>query len=201
MLCCYARRLVGRRCMYGSRSESLWSKTHPPFRRRRRRSPVRDHFVRDGSAPPALTSVVSDDRRFGRVVDKDDDGSPSQSVSNFDRVATSSSCSSSLLVSVFVVVLLLPKLPAQVRVPPRFRVGVIIILHCDAATIIALPILPPNEQRADVDHRHRHRRDRRTPERRREPSRRRRGRRCRIRRTPPPPSPPTPLLTRYRSES
>jgi hypothetical protein len=62
---------------------------HPPFRRRRRRPPVRDRFVRDGSAPPALAAVVSGDRRFGRAVDNDDDGSPLQSVSNFDRVATS----------------------------------------------------------------------------------------------------------------
>ena len=67
-------------------------------------------------------------------------GSPSQSVSNFDRVATSSSCSSSLLVSVFVVVLLLPKRPAQARVPPCFRDGVVVILRRDAAAVVALPV-------------------------------------------------------------
>jgi len=126
-------------------------------------SPVRDCFVRDGSAPPALATAVSGDQRFGRAVDNDDDGSPSQSVSNIDRVATSSSCSSSLLVSVFVVVLLLPKRPAQARVPPRFRVGVVVILRREAAAFVALPILPPNEQRGDVDHRHQHCRDRHTP--------------------------------------
>jgi hypothetical protein len=60
-------------------------------------------------------------------MDNDDDGSPSQSISNFNRVATSSSCSSSLLVSAFVVVLLLPKRPAQAHVPPRFRVGVVVM--------------------------------------------------------------------------
>ena len=58
--------------------------------------------------------VVSGDRRFGRAVDNDDDGSPSQSVSNIDRVMTSSSSSLSLLVLVvFVVVLLFPKRPSQ----------------------------------------------------------------------------------------
>ena len=70
-------------------------------------------------------------------------GSPMQSFSNFDRVATSSLCLSSLLVSIFVVVLLLPKRPAQARVPPRFCVGVIFILRHDAAADIALPILRP----------------------------------------------------------
>jgi hypothetical protein len=81
---------------------------HPPFRCRRLRT-VCDRFVRDGSAPPALAAVVANDRRFGRAVDNDDDGSPLQSVSNIDRVTTTFLCSSSLLVSVvFVVVLLLP---------------------------------------------------------------------------------------------
>jgi hypothetical protein len=93
-------------------------------------------------------------------------GSPLQSVSNFDLVTTSSLCSLSLLVSVFVVVLLLPKRPAQARVPPHFCVGVIVILCHDAAANVALPILPPNEQRADVDLRHQHCHDIRTPHRR-----------------------------------
>ena len=89
---------------------------HPPFRRCRRLRPVRDRFIRDRSAPPALTAVVADDRCFGRAVDNVKDGSPSQSVSNIDRVTASSSCSSSLLVSVvFFVVLLLPKCPSQSR--------------------------------------------------------------------------------------
>ena len=156
-------------------------------------------------------------------MDNDDDGSPSQSVSNFDRVVTSSSCSSSLLASVFVVVLLLPKRPAQARLPPRFRDGVIVILRRDVAAVVTLPIFPPNEQCDDVDHRHRHRRDRRTPHCRRSGARRRRDDRAEkdpvlqaeegvvqaalgagivaLRRTPPPPLPPTPPLTRYRSES
>ncbi len=96
------------RCIMVVDRSRLSSPTHPPFRCRRLRT-VSDRFVRDGSAPPALAAVVADDRRFGRAVDNDDDGSPSQSVSNIDRVTTSSSCSSSLLVSVvFIVVLLLP---------------------------------------------------------------------------------------------
>jgi hypothetical protein len=91
---------------------------HPPFRRRRRPCPIRDRFVRDGSTPPALAAVVSGDRRFGQALDDDDDGLPSQSVSNIERVMTSSSCSLSLLVSVSVVfidVLLFPKHPSQSR--------------------------------------------------------------------------------------
>ena len=146
---------------------------HALFRRRRRLCPVCDRFVREGSAPLALAAVVADDCRFGQAVDNDDDGSPSQSVSNFDRNATSSSCSSFLIVSIFIVVVLLPKRPSQARVPPRFRVGVVVILCRDAAAVVALPILPPNEQRANVDHRYRHRRDRRTPHRRRSGARRR----------------------------
>ena len=63
---------------------------HAPFRRRHRLRPVRDRFIRKGSAPLALAAVVADDRRFGRAVDNDDDGSPSQSVANIDRVTTSS---------------------------------------------------------------------------------------------------------------
>ena len=50
-----------------------------------------------------------------------------------------------------------------VRVPPRFHVGVVVILCRDAASVIALPILPPNEQRANVDRRHRRCRSCRTP--------------------------------------
>jgi len=81
---------------------------------RRHLRPISDRFVRDGSAPLALAAVVADDRRFGRAVDNDDGNSPSQSVSNIDRIMKSSSCSSSLLVSVvFVVILLLPKRPSQ----------------------------------------------------------------------------------------
>jgi hypothetical protein len=82
----------------------LSSLTHAQFRRRRRLRPVHDRFVREGSDPLALAAVVADDRRFGRAVDNDDDGSPSQSVANIDRIMTSSSCSSSLLVSVVFVV-------------------------------------------------------------------------------------------------
>jgi len=48
------------------------------------------------------------------------------------------------------------------RAPPRFRIGFVVILLRDAAAIVALPILPPNEQCADVDRRHRCRRGRRT---------------------------------------
>jgi hypothetical protein len=77
------------------------------------------------------------------VGNDNNNGSPMQSVSNFDRVTTSSLCSSSLLSSVFVVVLLLPKRPAQARVPPCFCVGVIVILRHDAAADVALPILRP----------------------------------------------------------
>ena len=96
--------------MYGSRLWSLSSPAHSPFRCRHRSRPVRDRFVRDGSTPPDLAAVVSGDRRFGRALDDDDNGLPLQSVSNIDRVMTSSSCSLSLLVSfVFVVVLLFPK--------------------------------------------------------------------------------------------
>ena len=46
---------------------------------------------------------------------------------------------------------------------PHFHVGVVVILRCDTAAVVALPILPPNEQRADVDPRHRRCRGRRTP--------------------------------------
>ncbi len=93
----------------------LSSPTHPPFPCRCLHT-VRDRFVRDGSAPPALTAVVPDDRHFGQAVDNNDDSLPSQSVLNIDRVMTSFSCLSSLLVSViFVVVLLLPKRPSQSR--------------------------------------------------------------------------------------
>ena len=54
--------------------------------------------------------------------------------------------------------------PPRNRAPtPRFHVSVVIILCCDAAAAIALPILPPNEQCADVDPRHRCRCGRRTP--------------------------------------
>ena len=146
---------------------------HAPFRRHRCLRPVRDHFVRDGSAPLALAAVVADDRRFGRAVDNDDDGSPLQSVLNIDSITTSSLCSSSLLVSiVFVVVLLLPKRPSQSQrrttskncaSTPRFHIGVVVILRCNAAAVVALPILPPNEQLANVDPRHQHRRGCRTP--------------------------------------
>jgi len=89
-----------------------------PFHRRRRPRPVCDHFVRDGSAPPALALAVfvTNDRRFGRVVDDDNNGLPTQSISNINRVMTSSLCSLSLLVSVvFIVVLLLPKRPSKSR--------------------------------------------------------------------------------------
>jgi hypothetical protein len=41
------------------------------------------------------------------------------------------------------------------RVTPCFRVSVVVILRCNAAALIVLPILPPNEQCADVDRRHR----------------------------------------------
>ena len=92
------------------------SPAHCPFRCRRCLCPVRDCFVRDGSAPPALAAVITNDWCFGRAMDDDDDGSPSHSVSNIDRITTSSSCLSSLLLSViFVVVFLLPKCPSQSR--------------------------------------------------------------------------------------
>ena len=49
-------------------------------------------------------------------MDDENNGLPSQSISNIDRITMSSSCSLSLLVSViFIAVLLLPKLPSQSR--------------------------------------------------------------------------------------
>ncbi len=103
--------------------------------------------------------------RFGRAVDNDNDGLPSQSVSNIDRVMTSSSCLLSLLVSViFIAVFILPKCPSQKwprmtskksrSYPPRFRVGLVVILCCNAAAVVTLPILPPNEQCVNADCRH-----------------------------------------------
>jgi hypothetical protein len=53
--------------------------------------------------------------------------------------------------------------PRNLAPTPRFHVGVVVILRCDAAAVVALPILPPNEQCADVDPRHRCRRGHRTP--------------------------------------
>ena len=106
------------------------------------------------------------------------------------------------------------------RVLPSFRVGAVIVLRCDATAIIALSLLPPNEQHADIDCRHqgcrgwrtrRRRRRHRAPRRRgdqmeegsRSPGRgggRRPGgvggRRCCIRCTPPPLLPPPPLPSR-----
>ena len=64
--------------MYGSRLQSLSSPTHPPFCHCCRPCPVRDRFVRNGSTPPALAAVDSGDRRFGRALDDDADGLPSQ---------------------------------------------------------------------------------------------------------------------------
>jgi hypothetical protein len=62
---------------------------------------------------PALAAVVSGDQRFGQPLENNDDGLPSQSVSNINHVMTSSSCSLSLLVSVvFADVLLFPKHPS-----------------------------------------------------------------------------------------
>ena len=88
--------------------------TYPPFRHRQGPCPVRDPFVHGGSALPALATVVASDRCFRRAVDDDDDGSPSQSISDINRVMTSSSCLLSMLISVvFVIILLLPKRPSQ----------------------------------------------------------------------------------------
>ena len=42
------------------------------------------------------------------------------------------------------------------RIIPPFGVGVV-VFHCSAAAIVALPLLPPNEQRADIDRGHGHR--------------------------------------------
>ena len=126
----------------------------------------------------------------------------------------------------------LPKLAERdlqeiVPVLPRFRVGVGIVFHHDAAAIVALPFLPSNEQHANVDCGHRRRRGRRTPRhRRRRRPHCRRGNRAEedpvchaevgvtqaasgvdappIRRTSPPPSPPQsplPPPTRYCRES
>jgi len=54
--------------------------------------------------------------------------------------------------------------PPRNRTPtPRFHVGVVVILRCNAAAVVALPILPPNEQHANVDPRHRRCRGCRTP--------------------------------------
>ena len=47
-----------------------------------------------------------------------------------------------------------------VRVLPRFRVGIVVVFRRDAAAFVALPLLPPNEQRADVDRGHRRHCDR-----------------------------------------
>ncbi len=67
-----------------------------------------------------------------------------------------------------------PKTPCPSARAPHFCVGVVVILRRDAAAVVVLPILPPNEQRADVHHRHQHCRDRRTPHCRRSDARRRR---------------------------
>jgi hypothetical protein len=54
--------------------------------------------------------------------------------------------------------------PPRNRAPtPRFHISVVVILRCDAAAVVALPILLPNEQCADVGPRHRHFCGRRTP--------------------------------------
>jgi len=138
---------------------------HPPFRRCCCPCPIRDCFVRDGSAPPALAAVVADNRRFGRAVDDDNDGLPSQSISNIDRVMTSSLCLLTLLVSViFIAVRILPKRPSQsrrrttskkLRSYPPASASVSSLSSLATAAVIALPILPPNEQRAVVNCRHR----------------------------------------------
>ena len=46
--------------------------------------------------------------------------------------------------------------PRNCTPTPRFHVGVVVILRCNAAAIVALWILPPNEQCANVDPRHQH---------------------------------------------
>jgi hypothetical protein len=48
--------------------------TYPLFLHRRCPHPVRDRFVRDGSAPPTLAVVVANNLRFERAVDEDNDG-------------------------------------------------------------------------------------------------------------------------------
>ena len=106
---------------------------HPPFHRCRRPRPILDRFVCDGSDPPAL-AAVTDNWRFGRAVDDNNDGLPShsQSVSNIDRVMTSSSCLLSLLISVIFIAILipLPKL-AEDNIQEIFHVGVAVILRCN----------------------------------------------------------------------
>ena len=54
-------------------------------------------YLQSLSAPPALTAVVADDWRFGQAVDNNNDGSPSQSLSNILRAHHPCSSSSSLL--------------------------------------------------------------------------------------------------------
>ena len=142
--------------------------THAPFRSRRHHHPVRDRFVREGSAPLALAPVVTVDCRFGRAVDNNDDSLPSQSVSNIDRIMTSSLCLSSLLVSViFVVVLLLLKCPSQSRwrrTSKKLRAYPPLTCRCHHHPPLrrCCHRRPPNEQCADVDPRHRRRRGHRT---------------------------------------
>jgi hypothetical protein len=138
------------RCMYGSCSGSLWSPTHPPFRHRHRRCPVRDCFIRYGSAgasgEPWTTATTAPPRRASQT-----------STASRGLLRAHHPCLSPSLLSSSSSQNALP------NVPPRFRDGVVVIFRRDAAAVVALLILPPNEQRADVDHRHRHRRDRRTP--------------------------------------
>jgi hypothetical protein len=137
----------------------LSSPMYPLFCHCRHPCPVCSHFVHDGSAPPALATVVADNLRFGRAVGRRRQRRPrgrasssgGQSVPNTNCTMTSLSCSSSLLVSVIVGVVL-PKCPSQswrsaTSKKSHVYVGVVVILRRDAVAVVAHPILPPNEPR------------------------------------------------------
>ena len=161
---CYARRLVVE-CMVVVRS-----RCHHQCIPRSVVAAVLDPSVIVSSTtdPPRLSSqmVASGDWRFGRVVDDDDDGLPSQSVSNINRIMTSSSCLLSLLVSVvFVVVLLFPKRPSQSRRRITFkksRAYPPASASVSSSSSVATP-LPLSPSQSSHPHRHRRHRGRRTP--------------------------------------
>ncbi len=151
-------------------SMMLSSQMYPPFRRCRhpRHVPRRSAVGRQRRRRPRGASLVvqrqlaeagGDDGR-----DASPDAPPSQSVSNLDFV---------LVVPTRLHRLRHCRPPAEKPLPklaerdlqviacilPCFRVSVIVIFRCDAAAIVALPLLPPNEQHANVDRGHRHRCD------------------------------------------
>ncbi len=120
-------------------------------------------YATDPPRPPSpRSSPTNGASGKPQAVDNDDNASPSQSILNIDCVTLCLHCHPPP-----------PEMPftklaeddfQEIEcVPPRFRVGVLVILHCNATAVVALLILPPNEQCVDVDLRHRRRRGRRTP--------------------------------------